>query len=142
MPQVLSNRLRFGPTRNSDVKVLFGAFFRFWSIYSPIGKNSEGSLLLQFSFKIASGEFFKILWTDTGSVKSSFEKSNAAFSAKNMNSNLYRILSLSQSELRSHYRTLYSDLFPDLRFWIFISYALSIIKNISGKKICLSNIVS
>ena len=28
--------LRFGPTRNSNVKVLFGAFFRFWSIYSPI----------------------------------------------------------------------------------------------------------
>ena len=83
---------------------------------------------------MASGEFFKILWTDTGSVKLSFVKCNAAFSAKKLNSNLYRILSLSQSELRSYYRTLYSDFFPDLRFRIFISYALSIIKNISGKE--------
>ena len=91
---------------------------------------------------MASGEFFKILWTDTGSVKSSFEKSNAAFSSKKINNILYRILSLSQSELSSYYRTLYSDFFPDLRFWIFISYALSIIKNISGNKICLLNIVS
>ena len=41
MPQALRNRSHFGPTRNSNVKVLFGAFFRFWSIYSPIGAKIE-----------------------------------------------------------------------------------------------------
>ena len=104
---------------------------QFWQSLNPC---YEWYLLLQLSFKMASGEFFQILSTDTGPVKFNFEKSNAAFNAKKINSILYRILSLSQSEVASYYRILYSDSFPDLRFWLFISYVLSILKLISGKR--------
>lgn len=103
-------------------------------VYHSVNPCYERYLHLQLSFKIASGEFFKILWTETGSEKFKFEKLNATFTAKKSNIILYRILSLSQSELVSYYRILYSDFFPDLRFWVFISYVLSIVKLISGKR--------
>ena len=45
--------MRFGPTRNSNVKVLFGAFFRIWSIYGPIGAKIEKSFEKDFNVRIS-----------------------------------------------------------------------------------------
>ena len=53
MPQALGNRLRFGPTRNSNVKDLYGTFFRFWSIYSPIGAKLEKSFEKDLNVRIS-----------------------------------------------------------------------------------------
>ena len=44
--------MRFGPTQNLNVKVLFEAFYRFWFIYSPIGAKFEKSSEKDFNVRI------------------------------------------------------------------------------------------
>ena len=52
-PQALRNRLRFGPQRNSNVKVLFEAFFDFRPNGTIYGPNSKKSSEKDFNVRIS-----------------------------------------------------------------------------------------